>query len=104
MTHSHKIPDHRLVFMEIHTHQVLSLGPNISRQIPCSFISILPMPRDSSQTRTTVTCWVLPPPERMQLQIKTIFPRDKGIIHSFTVEWKPGMMGYINYIARALNH
>lgn len=37
MTHSHKIPDHRLVFMEIHTHQVLSLCPNISRQIPCSF-------------------------------------------------------------------
>lgn len=62
------------------------------------------MPRDSSQTRTTVTCWVLPPPQRMQLQIKTIFPKDKGIIHSFTVEWKPGMMGYIDYIARALNH
>lgn len=67
-------------------------------------IPILPMPRDSSQTRTTVTCWVLPPPQRMQLQIKTIFPKDKGIIHSFTVEWKPGMMGYIDYIARALNH
>lgn len=62
------------------------------------------MPRDSSQTKTTVTYWVLPPPQRMQLQIKTIFPKDKGIIHSFTVEWKPGMMGYIDYIARALNH
>lgn len=36
-THSHKIPDHRLVLMEIHTHQVLALGSNISRQIPCPF-------------------------------------------------------------------
>lgn len=35
LTHSHKIPDHRLVFTEICTHQVLALGPNIHHQIPC---------------------------------------------------------------------